>query len=222
MLVAIEGIDASGKNTQARLLESRAGEYGISTCRISFPRYDETVFGKLASEYLNGDFGQVYSLHPKLSALLFAGDRFESKSYLEEMISSHKLVILDRYVSSNLAYQAAKLPKEKRLDFIEWLGNLEYGVFGLPFADITIFLDIAVETASRLVYKRGKRSYTNLKADIHESDPRYLQHCGDVYHFLAKINFKSQWHIVPCASNSQMLDSKHIAESIWTLILHSM
>src|SRR5579872_3745025 len=109
MLIDIEGIDGSGKGTQARLLTDRLLASGVSATLVSFPRYDATLFGKAVGEFLNGEFGSLDTVHPFLVSLLFAGDRFESKAYLLEAMRTSQIVVLDRYVPSNVAHQAAKL-----------------------------------------------------------------------------------------------------------------
>src|SRR5262249_41050956 len=109
MLVAIEGIDAAGKHTQASLLRKRAEGGGYSTGVLSFPRYTETRYGRFVADYLNGRYGDLSSVMPHFAALLYAGDRLESRDTIRELAETHDLLIFDRYIASNLAYQAAKL-----------------------------------------------------------------------------------------------------------------
>src|SRR5438309_1161111 len=64
MLVAIEGIDAAGKNTQAGLLRARAEASGLSAAVLSFPRYGETRYAQFVADYLNGAYGDLGSVGP--------------------------------------------------------------------------------------------------------------------------------------------------------------
>ena len=110
LLVAIEGIDGSGKGTQANLLRDALTQQGTSCGLIAFPRYDATMFGRTIGRYLNGEFGDLQAAGPHFAALLYAGDRFESLPLIQSEIKSRDVLLFDRYVPSNLAHQAAKLP----------------------------------------------------------------------------------------------------------------
>ena len=108
-LVALEGIDGSGKGTQAERLVKRLSESGVAAELISFPRYQDTFFGKVAGSFLHGDFGSLEEVHPFLVSLLFAGDRFESRPLLTAALARCEVVVLDRYVAWNIAHQGLKL-----------------------------------------------------------------------------------------------------------------
>src|SRR5437764_10848036 len=129
MLIAIEGIDGSGKHTQAELLKGKIRSLGKSTEVLSFPRYGQTLFAKCIAAYLNGEFGDLTSISPKSAALLYAGDRFESRDAIRQLSASQDVLIFDRYVASNLAHQAARVSNDLREDFISWLAKIEYEVF---------------------------------------------------------------------------------------------
>ncbi len=73
-LIAIEGIDGSGKRTQLDLLEKALAARGLRTYSTAFPQYD-SWFGKMVGQFLNGDLGDLQSVDPHFTALLYAGDR---------------------------------------------------------------------------------------------------------------------------------------------------
>ncbi len=175
MLIAIEGIDGSGKGTQARQLHDRLMAEGTSAALLSFPRYSETVFGGLIGDYLNGRFGTLEQVHPLLASLLFSGDRFESLAVLRNACERHEVVILDRYVASNIAHQGSRTTAEEQPRLMELIDRIEHEVFRLPRADLTVLLDIPVETAVDLIARKKPREYTDQTADLHEANVSYLE-----------------------------------------------
>jgi len=219
MMVAIEGIDGTGKRTQAGLLRERAEREGSQAIVFSFPRYGTNAFAKMVTRYLNGEFGEVMEVPPELSALLFAGDRYAARSELADACRRHDLVICDRYVASNLAHQASRLPQAQWPEFIDWLRSIEYGLYGLPEPSLTVLLDLPVESASALVSRKAAREYTKLKADIHEQDTAYLDACRRVYLTLAEESGAKAWEKIWCLHGDGTLrDADDVAEELWSLV----
>ncbi len=215
MLIAIEGIDGAGKGTQARLLRERLAGAGRRVGLLSFPRYGETFFARSIVEYLNGGFGPLEAIDPHLPALLYAGDRLESRDLIGQLSHAADVVLFDRYVASNLAHQAARLAPPARPAFIAWLAELEYDVYQLPTADLTIHLDVPVAIASTLIARKGRRAYTE-GADIHEADTAYLTECLHVYRELARANFRGRWLTIDCTGGGDaILSIDEVAEAVW-------
>ena len=200
-LIAIEGIDGSGKGTQAARLQSHFQQRGRRTALLSFPRYQQTAFGRRIGEFLNGKFGSLAEAHPLLVSLLFAGDRFESRDMIEQAIATHDLVICDRYVASNVAHQGAKVQGQDRDDLIDWVQHLEYSIYKLPKAELTLFLDVPVDHAQQLIAAKSKRAYTDKAADLQEADGCYLQQVRDVYRQLAD---GPGWTPIQCVNGGQL------------------
>ncbi len=198
-VISIEGVDGSGKNTQANLLLEALEERSIPAVKYSFPCYDETFFGKEIGSYLRGEFGDLHSVHPKLASILFAGDRYEKKACIFKDLKLGKVVIMDRYVDSNLAHQCARLRYEEREPFIDWAEHLEYDIFGLPRPDMTIFLDVPINVSTKLVLQKKQRSYTDDQEDIHERDYEYMKNVYEFYGYLANRN---SWEVVDCVDDS--------------------
>lgn len=161
-LIALEGIDKAGKDTQSRLLERKLAQMGHKVKRLAFPDYG-TPLGKEIGKFLQGEI----SLRPEVRQLLYVANRWERQEDMEEWLKRKVFVIADRYVPSGLAYGLAN-----GLD-LDWMLKLEEG---LPIADIVIMVDISVETS----YNRGQRR------DIYEKDKMLLGKVRSSYLELAK------------------------------------
>jgi dTMP kinase len=192
--IVLEGIDGSGKRTQLDLLARAFTARGMAFSQISFPNYSG-FFGKLVARFLNGEFGSLEAVDPHFSALLYAGDRLESRAAIEAALASGQTVLADRYVGSNLAHQGARVPSEKREEFLAWLRELEYGVYALPAEDLVIYLRVPVAEAHRLVAEKGARGYTNQKHDLQEADLAHLEAASQVYDELAR---QRNWARIEC------------------------
>jgi dTMP kinase len=193
-LIALEGIDGSGKRTQLEMLARELDARGMAALHISFPRY-ESFFGKLVGRYLDGGFGPLEAVDPRLSALLYAGDRFEAKPEIEAALSAGKIVLADRYIGSNMAHQSARVPPEQREEFFAWLKRLEYGLYGLPAEDLVIYLRVPVAEAHHLIGLKSARAYTSLRRDIQEADITHLEQTAIIYDRLAT---EANWARIDC------------------------
>ena len=197
-LIALEGIDGSGKRTQLGLLANALDARGFPTFTISFPRY-ESFYGQMVGQYLNGDFGSLDQVDAHFSALLYAGDRLEAKPKLDAALAEGKTVLADRYIGSNMAHQSARIAPEKRDEFLAWLKRLEYGLYGLPMEDLVIYLRVPVTEAHRLVGLKSARAYTDLKRDIQEADVEHLKQTAMMYDRLAT---EPNWARIDCTSQA--------------------
>jgi dTMP kinase len=192
--IVLEGIDGSGKRTQLKALARAFSQKGIDFSQISFPNYDG-FFGKLVAQFLNGEFGPLMAVDPHFSALLYAGDRLESKPALDTSLASGKTILADRYIGSNLAHQGARVPREKRTEFIAWLRQLEYSAYALPPEDLVIYLRLPVAEAHHLIGQKSARDYTKLRRDLQEADIAHLEGAAEVYDELAR---QSNWLTIEC------------------------
>jgi dTMP kinase len=218
-LIVLEGSDGSGKATQSRALVRRLRASHIPAVRIAFPGYGRSFFGRMVAEYLRGEL--TSKLDPRLAALLYAGDRWEAKSKIERWLREGRVVVCDRYVDSNKAHQAARLEDEReRRRFLTWVDRLEYGVFGLPRADYTIFLHMPPKAASRLIARKGRRAYLRGKRrDIHEADPRHLWNAERIYLRLAARRPRRLGTLIECAEAGRPLPRPEVARRIWRAFL---
>lgn len=192
--MAVEGIDGSGKQTQVRLLAQTLTTQGHRVFVTGFPQYD-SWFGQMVGQFLNGDFGPIDALSPHLTALLYAGDRFERKGPILAALDRGDIVIADRYIASNLAHQTARSTPDQRDEFIAWIEHLEYNIYGLPKEDLVLYLRVPPRQAHSLVAKKSARSYTGAGHDILEADLSHLQQAMEIYDLLAK---RSNWRTIDC------------------------
>ena len=211
-LIVIEGVDGSGKGTQAQQLTERLTATGRRVRLLSFPRYRETLFGHAIGDFLNGRFGQLNEVHPFLASVLYAADRYESKNVLTEALEQSDVVVCDRYVPSNLAHQGAKLDGAEREELLRTIDRIEFDVFALPRPSLVVLLDVPVEIAQLNIAAKKPRSYTDKAADLQEADAEYLQRVRDVYLQLASAD--PLWQRVESARAGEQRSIAEIGEDI--------
>lgn len=193
-LITIEGIDGSGKHTQAKLLEQSLVALGHRVFATGFPQYD-SWFGMMVSQFLNGELGSLESVDPRFAALLYAGDRFEAKAQLESALNEGKVVLCDRYVGSNLAHQVARTQAENRSEMVRWIEHLEYTIYGLPRENLILYLRVPPAEAQKLVAHKRPRSYTDQKHDLQEGNLRHLEDAAEMYDMLSR---SRPWATIQC------------------------
>jgi dTMP kinase len=135
MLIVFEGLDQSGKETQAKRLRARFEAGGRRVQFLSFPEYD-TPIGREIRQALDG----AREFAADVMQLLYVANRLEFRPQIERALAAGDIVICDRYCASSIAYGEAQ-----GLD-PAWLSEIQRS---LPKADLTILLDIAPETAVR-------------------------------------------------------------------------
>jgi dTMP kinase len=215
-LIAICGIDGSGKATQTALLAQRAEAAGHTVRQLSFPRYGEGFFAELIERYLRGEFApRAADVSPYLAALPYAFDRWQAAPRLRAWLAEGCVVLCNRYVPANMAHQGSKLPSgAERRAFFEWVSELEYGVLELPRPDLHILLDVPPARAAQLV--TGRRAAAGLAEakDIHERDTGYLEATAGAYREISRAML-GRWEVVACARGGVLLSREEIAEMVW-------
>ena len=173
-LIVIEGVDSSGKETQAKLLYEYFKDKGESVRLISFPDY-ESDFCMPVKRYLAGDLGaNPNDVNAYAASSFYAIDRYASfKTKWGKFYKNGGTIICDRYVTSNIVHQAMKIDGDKS-EFIDWLSDFEYNKLGLPKPDSVIFLDMPPECAQRLMKDRNNKITGKKDKDIHEKNKDYL------------------------------------------------
>ena len=221
ILIAIDGVDSSGKQTQTELLYDRLKNEGIKVRMISFPAYDKPS-STLVKEYLSGDYGKnPEDVNAYAASALFAADRFSTfrkdwkKDYDEGVV-----IIADRYVSSNMIHQAGKFSDEDEKNcFLNWLEDLEFKKFELPVPDVTVFLDMPTEYGIKLMEKRNNKITGEEQKDIHESDKNYLEASYKNAFYVAQ---KFGWDKVSCVNNGEIKTINEINDEIYKIIIEKI
>jgi dTMP kinase len=202
-LFVIEGLDGAGKSTQIKLLRGYLSQKKYNCEYLHFPRTDAPWFGELIARFLRGEFGSLGQVDPWLVAMLYAGDRKDAAEMISGWLREGKIVILDRYTYSNIAYQCAKIDDEtKQKELHDWILRLEFEHFAIPKPDMNIFLDVPFKfTANKLSGKRtgNDRSYLNGQNDIHESSLSFQDKVRRVYLKVAESDERLE--VVNCGAN---------------------
>jgi len=220
-LLVVEGLDGAGKSTQIRLLKSFFSKKGHSCEYLHFPRTDTPYFGELIARFLRGEFGALNEVDPWLVAMLYAGDRKDASALITGWLNKGKIVLLDRYTYSNIAYQCAKLANagdQKKL--MKWILNLEFKHFGIPLPDLNIVLDVPFSfTEKKLSSSRSgqDRDYLNGTKDIHEESLAFQKKVREIYIEVARTS--EQLSVVKCSDiYGNMLPPQAIFERILEII----
>ena len=210
-LIAIEGLDGSGKDTQSRLLYGYLTGKGENIKLLSFPDY-ENPSSTLVKMYLDGEFGKAPGdVNAYAASAFYAVDRYASyKKVWGQWYESGGLVVSDRYTTSNAVHQASKEPEEKQSDFLKWLYDFEYSKLGLPCPDLILYLDVPTDFTEKMMRKR--ETDTNTHADIHEKDLAYLATCRRTGKMAAEYY---GWTVIQCVENGKMRSIEDIHEEIY-------
>ena len=184
-LIVIEGVDGAGKSTQIKLLKEYFSGKGFDCEYLHFPRTEAPYFGELIARFLRGEFGSLGEVDPYIVAMLYAGDRKDAAAIISGWLREGKIVLLDRYTYSNIAYQCAKLHSaEEQNRLLDWILALEFNHFAIPLPDLNIFLDVPSKfTENKLKEQRtgNERDYLNGLRDIHEENLDFQRKVREVY-----------------------------------------
>ncbi len=213
-LIVLEGTDGAGKATQARLMAQHLERAGVSFRQVNFPRYG-SPFAAPVERYLQGDLGKKPGdVSAYAASTLYAVDRYAS--YRQDWQGDYeggKLILADRYTTSNAVHQAPKLPEGEREAFLDWLFDLEYRRLALPEPDLVIYLDLPAELSEQMLRRRQEATHT--QADIHEMDGDYLRACRESTREIAD---KLGWRRVDCSRDGTVRSPEDIHGELWELV----
>lgn len=224
-LILIEGTDCSGKETQSKLLIEKLASDNIKSYRLSFPMYNSPtgkiigacLLGKphLCEEYFkDGIYGWFSeggaNIDPLVAIDFYAADRRYNLPKIELLLNYGINVVLDRYVTSNMAHRGGMiLDKKKRLLMYEIIKQKEYLLNGLPEPDVTYLLYMPYEQASILRKQREEA------LDEVENDEKYLKNGEKSYLELAKLY---NYDIIKCARGKTIRTIEDINDELYTKV----
>lgn len=204
-LIAIDGLDGSGKGTQAKLLYETLVSRGIPARLISFPVY-ESPSSELVRLYLSGTFGaSPDAVNCYAASSFYAMDRFAT--YAADWKRDYEagtVLVADRYTTANAIHQLTKLPETERAAFLRWLSDYEYHKLGIPEPTVTLFLEVPVEMSLSLIGKRGREK------DIHENED-HLRRAFDAAQYAARA---WNWEKIVCVKDGVLASRETIAAQV--------
>lgn len=214
-LIVIEGTDCSGKETQSKILVERLKKTNDKVIRIDFPRYNDPT-GKIIGGPLLGKtsicssyFKDPSNVDPIIASLYYAADRYSMKDEILKYLDEGYYVILDRYVSSNMAHQGGKIDDDnKRREMYNFLEKLEYDLLGLPKPSKTILLYMPVEYSC--ILKKNRK-----ELDMVEEDNEYLKRSENTYLELANLY---NYNIINCVKDGKIREINDINDELFGII----
>jgi dTMP kinase len=208
----IEGTDGSGKGTQSKLLVERIREQGLAVTPFAFPQYEKPT-GQIIKAYLSGVYGGTAALAPETAAVLFAMDQAAAKPEIEACLARGEVVIADRFVTSNIGHQGARIPIEdvaRHEQFVEMVLAMSYQALQFPRPDLTIILHVPTEISLQLIEARGREK------DEHESNVDHLRAAEKAY--LDMVASLPNTVVISCAPDGVLLSKEEVHAKVWEQI----
>ncbi|MBE3101265.1 MAG: thymidylate kinase [Firmicutes bacterium] len=216
-LIIIEAGDGSGKETQTKKLYKRLQEDQRKVLKVEYPNY-ASESSALIKMYLKGDFGnRPGDVSPYVASTFYAVDRYASyKKEWESFYNEGGIILADRYTTSNMVHQAAKITNEQeREKYLKWLWDFEFNTFGLPIPDCVIFLDMPPAFSTQLIQNRNNKFTGQQEKDIHEKDSAYLE---QAYYSSLWLAEKYSWHRVLCVNDQGIKSIDEIHEEVYHVV----
>lgn len=194
-LIVIDGLDGTGKTTQASLVFEHLSTIYKKIKLISFPDYSNRS-SELVKLYLSGEIASnPNDVNAYAASSFYAVDRYISyKQHWEHLYNDGYIILATRYTTSNALHQMIKLDPDEWDNYLEWLEDYEYNKLGLPSPDKVILLTMERDTSDLLIQKRyhGDESMK----DIHEKDKNYLKNCATSAMYAAQ---KLDFSVIDCS-----------------------
>lgn len=230
--IVIEGTDGSGKSVQTGLLkkyltekgykvmnggikgkqvsflEDYFGDKGYDVKTDDYPHYETSVWGKLIGRMLTGEFGDPLIISPYLTVLPYMIDEYWGSLQIRKWVNQGKLVISNRYFTSNV-HQVAKLKSEEQKKYRDWLWTIGWKEMKILKPDLVIVLLVEPEVSMELVKKKSERNYVGGKgSDLVEKSSEHQQ--GAYGEYLRMIENDKSWVPINCCREGKLLEIEEI------------
>lgn len=215
--IVIEGVDGSGKTTQFDLLSSRLKKVGKKVTTIDFPRYYDSIWGKMVGDFLKGEFGDFDATNPYLVLPLYMIDEYTwSRDIGRKILESGKNILSNRYFTSN-CHQIAKLKGTDKIKFRKWIWSAGYKHLGMLEPDLVVFLDVKPEMTVILNKLKKNRKY--LKGKVEDEAEKRLYHQQAAYkEYLKTAKDFKYWRVIKCIKGGKLDSPEVIHEKVWRLV----
>lgn len=215
-IIVIDGTDGSGKTTQLHLLKEKLQAEGFGVEIADFPQYNHKSAG-MVEEYLSGKYGGVDDVTPYQASIFYAVDRFDFSKQIKDWLAEGKIILCNRYTSSNMAHQGCKIdnPLERKV-FFNWLSELEHDILKIPRPDLCLILRVDPEISQQMAKDRAREDWKGKTKDIHEENLNHLKKAERVYCEIAESN--SNYRLVNCVSEGKIMDREEISFLVWIYV----
>lgn len=214
-LIVLEGAcDGIGKSTQLKLLRERLSKDNVEVSTHHFPTYN-TYQGEPVTRYLKGEIGSFQELSPYFINSLYAIDRgITWHTELKHLYEKGNLILLDRYTTSSLLYQAAQIDDiEEKKKFIDFVIDFEYNKIGIKKPDNVIFLHAPFDLVTKM--RNERKDNDGVDNDIYEKDIEFMRKVYENALFVADY---LNWDKVKCNDKDSMRTIEDIHEDIYRIV----
>lgn len=219
LLISFDGVDSSGKETQARKLAERLRYQGHTVHTFTTPDYS-TPSGQELKARLQGKMGNWHETLWEEKLRYFANNRAEHRDEVAAALERGEIVVYDRYVPSSLAFMMVEACEPQQVDLMRKrvyraVEHEEYEVNQMPHEDLSLFLDVPPRVSAELLERRKEKlrdgdEYTD---HVHVQERLYNE-----YDLLMRSD-TTRFARIPCVSGTELLSIATVEELVWETLV---
>ncbi|MEI8068079.1 MAG: deoxynucleoside kinase [Candidatus Shapirobacteria bacterium] len=213
--IVIEGIDGSGKGTQTEILLERLKKENREVVVDDYPHYESSFWGKHVGRMLSKEFGNPMEISPYLTVLPYLLDEADgSKKIIKPALEAGKMVVSNRYFTSNV-HQIAKKDESEREIYANWLWDTGYNQMEIAKPDLVLVLLVDPPICRENILKKAQRNYTKGEfMDAAEEDFNHQMESAKEYKKMAQKE-AYLWILIDCCRDGKLMSKEEIHELIW-------